>query len=131
MRCLPPLAVLLLTGACDAVRDDGICPAVYVIHSVRVVDAEGAPLTNLAAQSVVVETGETLPPDPDAGGRREDGAYVVASDFHGRFISRHGTAVRFEAENTDYVATALYVFSPGECNLRRLSGPDEVVAQRR
>jgi hypothetical protein len=131
MLRLLPLALLAVLAGCDAGRDDGICPAVYVTHSIRVVDEAGVALPDLAARSVVVETGEVLPDDPGAGDRRASGTYVVASDHHGRFLDRHGTAVRFEAENADYVATAVYVFAPGECNLERRSGPDEVVARRR
>ena len=125
------LAGLVALAGCDAFGsdDDGICPAVYVTYTVEVVGPDGAPASGLAAQSVVVSTGDAL---PDTGETSyEPGTYVVATDGGRGEIGVGPTRVRFTAENDSLRASADYVFGAVECGLGLLSGPSQITATRR
>ncbi len=128
MKRLLLLSALGLFAGCDTLDGPQVCTREYVTYTVRVVDASGDLLADLTTRSVVEPSGVELVTAQDAN-TGQVGVYPVASDAHGRLISRSGTTVRFEATGDGLSAEASFVFDTDGCHVRKVSGPQEIVAR--
>ena len=126
------VAVLpLMAAGCPPGTAGCACTMEYRTITVRVVDAEGAPVEGLQATVTNETTGRVL----DMGEEEpfEPGAYLVATDAHTNTLSEGGDRLRFRAENDALAAEATFVVGVDDCrcHVDKRSGPAVITAQPR
>ncbi len=102
---------------------------IFAMIPVVVVDAQGAPLANVAITDSVLRTHERFA-IPQSFNGWTPGAFQVFDDsFSGR-IREGGDAVRVTGTNGTLTFAADFVFGmPDGCHVAKVSGPDTVVAR--
>ncbi len=132
------LGALILAGAlvggaasgCDSGGPGGLCVCTeqFVIHTVRVVDAAGAPVTGLDV--TVVRVSDGLAFDVSGGDPLgTPGVYLLMDDRFTSVLGTAGEAVRFEGRKDGRLVTADFVFrtDPCRCHVEKVRGPDQIV----
>jgi hypothetical protein len=117
----------LVVGGCIQQTSPVVCTALFAYVTAAVRDSGGSPVTGLIITDTVRRTGlaftvqQSLSPAP--------GTYVVFDDNSVTRIRSGGDSVRVAGTNGTAGFVADFLFdAPNGCHVRKVSGPDTVVA---
>ena len=106
---------------------DGACTASFAIHTVRIEDGAGSPVSGASVTAVLARTGEVL--QPTTLSLMTEGVYVVVDDGSTHLIRRQGDQVDVRVTSGSASRDLGYVFATDGCHVNKVSGPDTVTLE--
>ena len=124
---LPAFALAVAACSDESGGLDGACTASFAIHTVRIEDGAGAPVSGASVTAVLVRTGEVLQPTTLA--LLTEGVYVVVDDGSTHLIRRQGDRVDVRVTTASASRDLDYVFATDGCHVNKVSGPATVTIE--
>ncbi len=120
------MTLLLAAGCSPAVANVTVCTAIFSYVNVVAVDSTGLALsTSFTVKDSVLRTGKVL---PIAQQGYPPGTVTVFSDNNVADVSANGDSVWVTAVSATAKFTGMFQFGTDGCHIRRVAGPDTVVA---
>jgi phage-related baseplate assembly protein len=121
------LILAALLGCADRTAPS-VCTALFAMIPLTVLDQGGAPVSGLTITASVVRTGQQFAV-PQLGGVWAAGTYIVFDDNFRDRIRATGDSVRVAGSDGARAFSGDFFFDvPGGCHVRKVAGPDTVVA---
>lgn len=126
-RWVMAVGCVALAACNDAPGNGGACTASFAIHTVRLEDAAGAPVTGASVTAVLARTGEVL--QPTALALMTEGVYVVVDDGSVHELRPQGDLVNVRITTGSASRDVDYVFATDGCHVNKVSGPGTVTIE--
>ncbi len=126
----------LSLGACSNSPSGGqVCTALYAYITTTAVDSAGQPVNDLAIRDSVLRTHQAFDITDQSLGISTPGTYAIFSDSYLSAVRESGDAVQVtgNSESTGPGPhpqfSTQYTFGSDGCHVKKLAGPDTVVAR--
>lgn len=130
------LGVALLGGCSGQSPGSGqVCTALFAYVTTTVVDSTGQPVNDLAIRDSVLRTGHAFDVANQSLALTTPGSYVILSDNDLDSVRATGDSVRVSGSSVNAGPapspgfSVTYVLGSDGCHVKKLAGPDTVVAR--
>lgn len=137
-RChvLMPLAASVLCACSSHDTEPGyFCTALFAYITVTAVDSAGQPVNDLAIRDSVLRTHQASDVTDQSLALLTPGTYVIFADNYMDSVRASGDSVRVTGTSSSVGPapspgfSTVYVFGNDGCHVKKLAGPDTVVAR--